>query len=241
MVLALRLWAQTPCNSVFGKCVLLEHEDDYVLCVDAEGIACVVCEDGAARPTAALATGAGIEEPWPALQLRRLASGEPAWVIWPAGAAAHQELRGEGAAQAHVRAAARPPLTEAGRMAFVRAIHAYFRQHVLEPSVAGFLSILEKQFSRSDLYLFELLQNAVDEGAMRVSLSLSESPPALRFTHDGKSFTPLDVNGLSSVGMSTKAGKKAVGFMGIGFKACHKRFGHVVCADQCAGLALFSH
>jgi hypothetical protein len=41
--------------------------------------------------------------------------------------------------------------------------------------------------------------------------------------------------------MSTKAGKKAVGFMGIGFKACHKRFGHVVCADQCAGLALFSH
>ena len=113
----------------------------------------------------------------------------------------------------------------------VGAIHEYYLQHVLEPSVAGFLSILEKQFARSDLYLFELLQNAVDEGARRVTVELTRSPPGLRFAHDGAGFTPLDVNGLASVGMSTKATKRAVGFMGIGFKACHKRFAHVQCSD----------
>ncbi len=75
----------------------------------------------------------------------------------------------------------------------------------------SFLSILEKQFSRSDLYLFELLQNAVDEGAMRVRVEMRSSPVGLRFTHDGNGFSPLDVNGLASVGMSTKAGKRAVG------------------------------
>lgn len=36
---------------------------------------------------------------------------------------------------------------------------------VREPVVSGFLSILQKQFPRNDLYLFELLQNAVDDGA----------------------------------------------------------------------------
>ena len=66
-----------------------------------------------------------------------------------------------------------PPLLEAGRRAIVSAIHGYYRQHVLEPSVAGFLSILEKQFARSDLYLFELLQNAVDEGARRVEVPMT--------------------------------------------------------------------
>lgn len=42
------------------------------------------------------------------------------------------------------------------------SIRLYYAQQVLEPSVRGFLSVLEKQFARSDLYLFELLQNAVD-------------------------------------------------------------------------------
>eukprot|EP00966_Prymnesium_polylepis_P036610 849506-Prymnesium_polylepis.1 len=60
----------------------------------------------------------------------------------------------------------------------------------------GFLSILEKQFARADLYLFELLQNAVDEGSLDIRVELLSSPPGLRFSHDGSRFTPLDVNGL---------------------------------------------
>ena len=47
----------------------------------------------------------------------------------------------------------------------MRAIHAYYERQVMEPAVRGFLSLLEKQFPSNSLYLFELLQNAVDDGA----------------------------------------------------------------------------
>jgi hypothetical protein len=48
-------------------------------------------------------------------------------------------------------------------------------------------------------YLFELLQNAVDDGASGVSFRLREGgAPALLFAHNGREFTPLDVLGLVS-------------------------------------------
>ena len=37
--------------------------------------------------------------------------------------------------------------------------------------------------------------------------------------------------GLSSVGLSTKAGKRTVGFMGVGFKAVYKRYARVTVSD----------
>jgi hypothetical protein len=126
---------------------------------------------------------------------------------------------------------------------------------VLEPSIRGFLAILEKQFSRNDLYLFELLQNAVDDGADTVVLKSLPAPPpspsssssssssrggqqldqrGLLFCHNGKSFSPLDVLGLASVGLSTKSSgdKKKIGFMGVGFKAVYKRFSRVCVYDH---------
>ena len=111
---------------------------------------------------------------------------------------------------------------------------------MLEPSTQGFLSIIEKSFPRSDLYLFELLQNAVDDGASSVtfrvhdarrssasssslsSASASISGSGLAFHHNGREFTPLDVLGLASVGLSTKTGR-TIGFMGVGFKAVYVR------------------
>ena len=60
---------------------------------------------------------------------------------------------------------------------------------VLEPSIRGFLSILEKQFPRNDLYLFELLQNAVDDGAAAVKLK--QTAHGIVFLHDGRGFTPM--------------------------------------------------
>ncbi|CAE7170263.1 nphp3 [Symbiodinium microadriaticum] len=56
---------------------------------------------------------------------------------------------------------------------------------------------------RSDLYLFEVLQNAVDDGALHVSFEPTQQ--GLSVKHDGRRFTALDVLGLSSVGLSTKA------------------------------------
>ena len=89
----------------------------------------------------------------------------------------------------------------------------YYSAQVLEPAVRGFLGILEKQFPRSDLYVWELLQNAVDDGAMHVVLEPNSHGTGMCFTHNGRQFTALDVLGLCSVGLSTKAisGKRSIG------------------------------
>ena len=115
--------------------------------------------------------------------------------------------------------------------------HRYYGGQVLEPSTQGFLSIIEKSFPRSDLYLFELLQNAVDDGASSVSFRVHSGGRGgggggggLAFHHNGRAFTPLDVLGLASVGLSTKTGR-TIGFMGVGFKAVYKRFSRVSISD----------
>lgn len=119
-----------------------------------------------------------------------------------------------------------------------RLVARYYKRQVLEPSIRGFLAILEKQFPRNDLYLFELLQNAVDDGADTVVLKSLPASAAggegLHFCHNGRPFTPLDVLGLASVGLSTKSAgnQKKIGFMGVGFKAVYKRFARVSVFDQ---------
>ena len=128
-------------------------------------------------------------------------------------------LRGKAPAEA-------APLTLAGRKFVVGAIHAYYEQHVLEPSVKP--SILEKQFPRADLYLFELLQNAVDDGATRIHVEPHRAG-ARAAARDGRGFSPLDVNGLASVGMSSKQSRRAAGFMGIGFRRATS-VAHVRCS-----------
>ncbi|CAJ1413537.1 unnamed protein product [Effrenium voratum] len=136
------------------------------------------------------------------------------------------------AVQEAARRAAR--MSEAVAEVVVRTIQRYYAVQVLEPSTRGFLSILEKQFARSDLYLFEVLQNAVDDGALHVCFEPTQRGLAVK--HDGRRFTALDVLGLSSVGLSTKGDgggqKRTIGFMGIGFKAVYKRYARVVVHDQ---------
>ena len=67
----------------------------------------------------------------------------------------------------------------------------HYARQVLEPSIRGFLSILEKQFPRNDLYLFEL-QNSVDDGRV-TSASSSQEWNGLEFFHNGRGFNSLDV------------------------------------------------
>ena len=58
-----------------------------------------------------------------------------------------------------------------------------------------------------------------------VQVRRGKSGGSLVVSHDGREFDSMDVLGLSSVGLSTKAAKRTVGFMGIGFKVqwhhCH--------------------
>lgn len=146
-----------------------------------------------------------------------------------------QELLGDAAAAQSKRTPARSISNGSQSRQIIEGIHRYYSRQVLEPSIRGFLSILEKTFPRNDLYLFELLQNAVDDGAMNVSFT--PRPSGLYFIHDGRPFTAMDCLGLSSVGLSTKGSnsgdeKRTIGFMGIGFKAVYKRFAKVTIYDS---------
>jgi hypothetical protein len=158
-------------------------------------------------------------------------------------------------ARGHLAEDARPAANESLACVVVNAIHAYYERQVMEPAVRGFLSLLDKQFPSNSLYLFELLQNAVDDGATSVTFASTPDPArggdggsggggrigapqphtALVVSHNGRKFTAMDTLGLSSVGLSTKGGaggsKRTVGFMGIGFKAVYKRFAQVTISD----------
>ena len=83
----------------------------------------------------------------------------------------------------------------------------------------GALRAFELTFEHSWIYLFELVQNALDVGASSIVIRLAEDGDALIFQHNGDcSLDEKDVEGLSKVFRSTK-GASSVGFMGIGFKS----------------------
>ena len=82
--------------------------------------------------------------------------------------------------------------------------------------------MLDPTLPRPWMYVYELMQNAVDAGARRVYWRTDGD--GVQFQHDGN--IPLDethVRGIASLGASTK-GLAAVGFMGIGFKSVFARF-----------------
>ena len=83
----------------------------------------------------------------------------------------------------------------------------------------GVLRNLDLPFENPWIYLFELIQNALDAKAHSILILASDGDDSLIFQHDGSE--PLEegsVKGLSKVFQSTK-GAASVGFMGIGFKS----------------------
>lgn len=92
------------------------------------------------------------------------------------------------------------------------------------PDGQGLLNVIELTFDHRWVYLYELVQNALDVGASSIAISLAEASDALIFQHNGnRSLDEKDVEGLSKVFRSTK-GARSVGFMGIGFKSVFIRF-----------------
>ena len=88
----------------------------------------------------------------------------------------------------------------------------------------GLLNVIELTFDHRWVYLYELVQNALDAGANSIALRFAEGGDALIFQHNGdRSLDEKDVEGLSKVFRSTK-GARSVGFMGIGFKSIFGRF-----------------
>src|SRR5579859_3053875 len=86
----------------------------------------------------------------------------------------------------------------------------------------GALKDLQQTFPHPWLYVAELLQNAIDEGATRISVSIAEDQN-VNFEHNGKAFSLSDVEALCARGVSSK-GANTVGFMGVGFKSVFRSF-----------------
>ena len=88
----------------------------------------------------------------------------------------------------------------------------------------GILRSLELIFEHRWIYIFELIQNALDASAKSIALEVADDGDTLVFQHDGKrGFDENDVEALSKAFRSTKSAS-SVGFMGIGFKSVFRRF-----------------
>ena len=88
----------------------------------------------------------------------------------------------------------------------------------------GILRSLELIFAYRWVYIFELIQNALDAAAQSIALQVSDDGDTLILQHDGtREFDEPDVEALSKVFRSTKSAS-SVGFMGIGFKSVFMRF-----------------
>ena len=86
------------------------------------------------------------------------------------------------------------------------------------------LRLFELTFEHRWIYVFELVQNALDARAKSIAFRLSDDGDRLTVQHDGDD--PIgepQVEGLSKIFRSTK-GATTVGFMGIGFKSVFGRF-----------------
>lgn len=83
-------------------------------------------------------------------------------------------------------------------------------------------ALLAGHYSESNHFVYELLQNAEDEGADRVVIEYYEDK--LVFYHNGSPFDEGDVRGVSSMLMGTKDRNSAqtIGRFGMGFKSVFK-------------------
>ena len=189
MELPLRLWAEGHVAKA------LRQADRKIYCLGHDELAIMLCS----RPPCAI--GVVLPEPVPPDQLRRILFGDaedeslpPLQLIrtnsaaprWYSTAEPPRLLPSLDAVRTVAETARGGTSTRMART-IVTDIQKYYAQQVLEPSVRGFLGILEKQFPRSDLYVFELLQNAVDE--LATSVTVGATSTSVTFEHNGRSFT----------------------------------------------------
>ena len=82
------------------------------------------------------------------------------------------------------------------------------------------LAFLGRLYTDRTHFIFELLQNAEDAEASKISFKLFDD--RLEVTHNGRSFDESDVRGLCGVGESTKTEDLTqIGKFGIGFKSVY--------------------
>jgi len=81
-----------------------------------------------------------------------------------------------------------------------------------------FDSILAGLYTDPSHFIYELLQNAEDEGAKKINIKLFNDK--LEFYHDGKDFDIEDIEGVTGIGISKKKDDlNVIGKFGVGFKS----------------------
>ena len=113
---------------------------------------------------------------------------------------------------------------EENQRAFIANLARENQRFYDTPDGRGALRAFELTFEHRWIYLYELVQNALDAGARSIALRIDDDGDALIFQHDGgRGIGEREVEGLSKIFRSTK-GASTVGFMGIGFKSVFGRF-----------------
>lgn len=79
--------------------------------------------------------------------------------------------------------------------------------------------LAEELYGNPAHFLFELLQNAEDEGAAKIFIELDEK--SLSFTHNGRAFDAGDIESITTIGHNERKKQKSnsIGRFGIGFKS----------------------
>ena len=114
------------------------------------------------------------------------------------------------------------PLSPDGARASLESVCEKNRIFYRDPRGIGAFKDLQQTFPNPWLYVGGLLQNAVDESATRIDVTIREDG-GVTFEHNGDGFSTVDVEALCMRGVSAK-GANTVGFMGIGFKSVFRSF-----------------
>ena len=110
---------------------------------------------------------------------------------------------------------------------FIQQLAKENREFYGLPKGRGILKAPELSFDHRWIYLFELVQNALDAGARAISIQERKENASLVFQHNGdKKLCEEDVKKLSEMFGSAKSAS-SIGFMGIGFKSLFLRFQEV--------------
>jgi hypothetical protein len=113
-------------------------------------------------------------------------------------------------------------MDRADQIGVVARIHEENKRFYSTIDGRALLRGLDLTFDEQWLYIFELIQNALDAGARTVSIGGDEA--RFIFQHNGtEEIEPCHVEGMSKLFRSTR-GAASVGFMGIGLKSVFKRF-----------------
>ena len=118
-------------------------------------------------------------------------------------------------------------MTSTSKKTFIENLASENRAFYNSADGRGWLNRVDLTFDHLWVYLYELVQNALDANASSIAIRVTDNGDSLVFQHNGKQeLEEKGIAGLSKIFRSTK-GVRSVGFMGIGFKSVFARFNEV--------------